>query len=158
MSREVKRVPMDFDWPIGRIWLPYMSSICTAEVDYCLRPEAATNLDDQCEVCRHAARLIGRPMKTHGCPNWKHDPPAGEGWQMWETTTEGSPMSPVFATPEELARWLADNNASTFGDMTARYEAWLGMITGGGSCPSAVVDSKGLRSGVEMVAEQGGGQ
>ena len=30
---------------------------------------------------------------------WKpSEPPMGEGWQLWETVSEGSPVSPVFAT------------------------------------------------------------
>jgi hypothetical protein len=28
-------------------------------------------------------------------------PPEGEGWQVWETVSEGSPVSPVFATAED---------------------------------------------------------
>jgi hypothetical protein len=35
------------------------------------------------------------------------EPPSGDGYQLWETVSEGSPISPVFATPEELADWLA---------------------------------------------------
>jgi hypothetical protein len=34
------------------------------------------------------------------------EPPAGEGWQVWETVSEGSPISPVFADREALIRWL----------------------------------------------------
>lgn len=79
-------------------------------------------------------------------------PPEGEGWQMWCTTGEGSPMSPVFATPEELARWLADSGASAFGSDTAAYEQWLGMIAEPGWAPSMVRDAKGIRSGVAGVA------
>lgn len=78
-----------------------------------------------------------------------YEPPTGEGWQMWETTSEGSPMSPVFKTPEELAHWLADTNASAFGSLTATYEQWLSMI-GAGWAPSAVYTPEtGLISGVE---------
>ena len=29
------------------------------------------------------------------------------GWQMYETVSEGSPISPIFRTKEELADWLA---------------------------------------------------
>lgn len=58
------------------------------------------------------------------------EPPSGPGWQMWETTTEGSPISPVFDTPEALARWLADTRASMFGDDGAAYAVWLGFIQG----------------------------
>lgn len=84
----------------------------------------------------------------------REDPPAGEGWQMWETTSEGSPISPVFASPEELARWLADNKASTFGRMTADYETWLKMIVGSGWAPSVVTSQEtGIVSGVEAAAE-----
>jgi hypothetical protein len=36
----------------------------------------------------------------------KTEPPEGEGWQVWETVSEGSPVSPVFATADDLVRWL----------------------------------------------------
>ena len=36
------------------------------------------------------------------------EPPLGEGWQLWETMTEGSPISPVFASAEDLATWMSD--------------------------------------------------
>ena len=51
---------------------------------------------------------------------------------MWETTSEGSPMSPVFATPEELADWLSETGASLFGGTTAQRDQWLKIITGRG--------------------------
>lgn len=37
--------------------------------------------------------------------------------QMYETCSEGTPISPKFTKDktEELAKWLADNNASSFG-------------------------------------------
>jgi len=41
-------------------------------------------------------------------------------FQMYETTTYGTPISPEFASPEELACWLADNKASWCGRATAR--------------------------------------
>lgn len=38
---------------------------------------------------------------------WKPtDPPAGEGWQVWETVSEGSPITPVFATADDLVTHL----------------------------------------------------
>ena len=48
--------------------------------------------------------------------------------QMYETTTEGTPMSPVFAQAEELAQWLADHEISVFGDNLATKEQWLKII------------------------------
>jgi len=74
-------------------------------------------------------------------------PPAGDGYQIWETVSEGSPISPVFTTPEELAqhmagtRWGADKGTS--------YETWLKFIKGPGWAPSLVADKDGVQSGVE---------
>jgi hypothetical protein len=48
--------------------------------------------------------------------------------QMYETTTEGTPMSPVFARAEELAQWLADHEIPVFGDLLATKEQWLKII------------------------------
>lgn len=80
--------------------------------------------------------------------------PEGSATQfmMYETWTEGTPISPSFSTPEELARWLADNGASSFGSMTASYDQWLATIREG-SAYSMIADSKGMRSGVEFNAE-----
>lgn len=49
---------------------------------------------------------------------------------MYENTSEGTPISPAFATPEDLARWLTDSKASAFGDMTATHEQWLAICKG----------------------------
>jgi hypothetical protein len=96
---------------------------------------------------KHAAE---RPDPDDYMPEF----PAGTatGWCMYETTSEGTPISPVFETPEELARWLADTGASAFGGMTATYEEWLGMAQAGWA-PSGVSTSSGLHSGVEFVAQ-----
>lgn len=37
------------------------------------------------------------------------EPPSGEGWQLWENVTEGSPQSPVFEKPEQLVEWMTQN-------------------------------------------------
>jgi len=65
---------------------------------------------------------------------WKdYEPPAGEGYQLWETTSEGSPISPVFKTLDELCAWAAEN-ASTFADCKATKEEWKKMLDGGVVC------------------------
>lgn len=68
--------------------------------------------------------------------------------QMYEDTSEGTPISPVFEKPEDLARWLYDNKASAFGYQTASYEHWLSMINRG-YCVSAVLIDGVVKSGVE---------
>jgi hypothetical protein len=75
-------------------------------------------------------------------------------FQMYETTTEGTPISPVCASAEELARWLTDNGASAFGPMRATYEQWLALCAPDGWAPSMVMDGAGLRSGVEAMADK----
>jgi hypothetical protein len=91
-----------------------------------------------------------RPYSGDYMPQW----PESERTHlmMYETTSEGTPISPAFATPEELARWLADNDASAFGGMTASYESWL-RVASGGFAPSAIYTPEtGLVSGVEAPA------
>jgi len=69
-------------------------------------------------------------------------------YQMYETTSEGTPISPVMETPEALARWLADNNASAFADMGATYDQWLATIMRGWAVGAIFGPGKGLISGV----------
>lgn len=87
------------------------------------------------------------PNQDDYMPDW----PEAERthYMMYEDTSEGTPISPAFATPEELARWLADNGASAFGSDTATYEQWL-RVCNGGFAPSMVMDSNGIRSGVAL--------
>jgi hypothetical protein len=74
------------------------------------------------------------------------EPPAGEGYQIWETVSEGSPVSPVFASPEDLACWMVNNDNSVTRDTT--YGGWLKFIKGPGWAPSAIGNSQGISSGV----------
>ena len=78
-------------------------------------------------------------------PQWEDDEKTH--LQMYEDTSEGTPISPIFSNANDLARWLSDNNASAFGGMTAAYEEWLSMI-GKGYAVGMVMDKNGLRSGV----------
>jgi len=74
-------------------------------------------------------------------------------YQMYETTTEGTPISPVMKTPEELAQWLVDNKASALGRQTASYEAWL-QVCKGNSVVTGVFTPNGFVSGVEYQARK----
>jgi len=138
MSREVKRVSLDFNWPIRKIWYGYLMSKC-------LDGEYGMSCDD----CKLFAKYKNIEISSYGCPNFDIlEPPKGDGWQMWQTTSEGSPISPVFESPEGLARWLADTKASSFGNDTATYDQWLNMINAGWAI-SMVLDNNVLKSGVK---------
>ena len=85
-------------------------------------------------------------------PAWT--PEQAVGWQMYENVSEGTPISPVFETAEELARYLADRPINEHGWFTrnSTYEVWLGMIHRG-SAPSMVVEDERPMSGVEWVGQ-----
>jgi hypothetical protein len=97
----------------------------------------------------------GEPDPDDYMPDWA--PEFRTHFQMYEDTSEGTPISPVEETPEALARWLADNNASAFGGMTATYEQWLTMANRGWA-PGAMLtvnnDGSGtMKSGVAAMAD-----
>lgn len=106
-----------------------------------------------CKYCGGEGGIYPNEEIAAMSEKWENfHPPSGDGYQLWETTSEGSPTSPVFATPEELARWLTDNNASTFGHETTSYENWLAFIRGPGWAPSMVGQAGKLESGVDAAA------
>lgn len=74
MGREIKRVPLDFDFPLDesysdKMWDQHTTADCPAP--------------DECEC------------------DYSDDPPEGPGWQLWQTVSDG-PITPVFETPEKL--------------------------------------------------------
>jgi len=221
MGREVRRVPLDFDWPLKKVWdgflNPHYQKCRTcggdgstphgryldevagmialggsypdghpfmhcappgarwAELSGALsrppRPPLGHDSIDRWSVAKAIRKAAGLPKHWGWCEVCNGDgiapeaqaayeawtetpPPEGEGWQMWETTSEGSPISPVFETPEALARWLADTGASTFGSMTTTYEAWLRMICGPGWSPSMIVEGGQMMSGVDAMSKE----
>jgi len=87
-----------------------------------------------------------RPREEEYMPDW----PEAERThlQMYEDTSEGTPISPVMESPEALAQWLADNKASAFGDMTATYDQWLATIRRGWAVGAVWSPGKGFESGV----------
>jgi hypothetical protein len=124
---------------------------------------------DRWSATRKIITAAGVPEKWGTCPDcdgdgiaadtrqqyeaWtSYEPPTGDGWQLWSTTTEGHPMSPVCATPEALAKWLADTGASSFGSSTATYDQWLAMITAGWAPSMVASAATGAVSGVEAVS------
>lgn len=135
MGRELKRVPLDFDYPLHKVWYGYYDKY----FDFCHSEYSAG-----CEGCRAYARIKRIEIKKYddgseGCPKFeehynlpslieKVEVPLGEGYQLWETTSEGSPVSPVFKTLEELCEWCEDN-VTTFADFKASKEEWLKMLS-----------------------------
>jgi len=94
-----------------------------------------------CEVCGGDGD-VWKPSRAEGeAEDWKETPPPeGEGWQLWETVSEGSPVSPVFATKEEFAEYLVGEGYSE--------KAVEGFIGDGWCFSGMVVDGK-IYDGIE---------
>lgn len=100
-----------------------------------------------CQTCDGHATIEAYPGQRADAEAWEPtDPPKGDGWQLWETVSEGSPISPVFATADELASWMSDPE---------RGDRWVppavaAKFIADGWAPSFVgTASTGLVSGVE---------
>jgi len=196
--RTLKRVPLDFDWPLGQEWEGYVNPHKTLDCPSCdmtgyneaTRGIASKGFDeftqDEVDALAKVERLRSNDTDTplenptaekvnvlhkaglikidemvryvllkaraerfgvYGyCPecdgsrevfedeetkrlhhSWKeYEPPIGEGWQLWETVSDGSPLSPAFASVEELADWSAKNDSSGL-----NREQWLELFREG---------------------------
>jgi hypothetical protein len=107
-----------------------------------------------CTACDGEGNIWDSPEDKVAAEAWQRiEPPAGDGYQIWETVSEGSPISPVFATAEELARHMAGTRWGA--DHGSSYETWMRFITGPGWAPSMVMDHDGLRTGPDAVIAKG---
>lgn len=136
MGREVRRVPAGWQHPTDDDGNPIP-----------LHYRFPYNSDEIVEGLADGWLSGGAPHYNIGVmPDW---PDADRThFQMYETCTEGTPISPVMASAEDLARWLADSGASAFASRTASYEQWMAMISRG-SAVSMITDGKRILSGVE---------
>ncbi len=71
----------------------------------------------------------GLPSEDGYMPTWSSK--EATHLMMYETTSEGTPISPVFATAEELAHWLANNKVAVYASTTATVNEWLQVIMDG---------------------------
>ncbi len=84
--------------------------------------------------------------------DWKcTEPPLGDGYQLWETVSEGSPISPVFDTPEALATWLTTSPDYKWkrNDAGTTWFQWVNFIKGSGWAPSGVMKDGAYVTGVQ---------
>lgn len=83
-----------------------------------------------CTYCGGEGQIWPSPEARKLYEEWKeYDPPTGDGFQLWENTSEGSPQTPVFETLDGLCSWCEDY-ATTFADFKATKEEWKKMLEG----------------------------
>lgn len=76
-------------------------------------------------------------------------------WQMYETITTGTPLSPPCATAEALAAWLVSNQVSVGAHLMASVQQWLAMIEGPGSCGLFLVENRRVVSPLPEIRKRG---
>lgn len=106
-----------------------------------------------CPTCKGHATLEKYEGQRAEAEAWERtDPPEGDGWQLWETVSEGSPISPVCATSDELAAWMSD---PARGDRWVPQEVAAKFIAEGWA-PSFISGpgTHGIVSGVEAIGTQ----
>lgn len=103
--------------PMGLDYISMRICLCaTAE---------AEGWDVNCPFCQGTGEHWFSEQVKKLNEEWRRqDPPAGEGYQLWTTTNEGAPISPVFLSMEELAKWC-ETGATIFGSKRISYEEWL---------------------------------
>jgi hypothetical protein len=121
----------------------------------CIRAECERQgVPHTCAVCDGEGCLWTSPEAKEAYETWKRiEPPTGDGFQIWETVSEGSPISPVFSTARDLAAHMATTKRG--GDEGTSFDTWLAFIEGPGWAPSLVVTSAGVIGGVKAVVELG---
>jgi len=110
----------------------------------------AAGLPEDWLTCKVCAGQGIHPDDLAASEAWERtEPPAGEGWQIWETVSEGSPITPVFATAGELAEWCVTNKPR---GTSMSYEAWRRFIDEGWA-PSMVMTAGVVVEGAVAVGE-----
>jgi len=104
-------------------------------------------VDPTCPECKGHGDIWPSEEAKHRYETWEQiEPPIGDGYQIWQTVSNGGPCSPVFATPEELARWMVANDTSVTRGTT--YDQWVKWIRGPGLAPSLVCHGGVVENGV----------
>lgn len=110
--------------------------------------------DDTCRACEGHGSTEAYEGQRAEAEAWEQtEPPAGEGWQLWETVSEGSPISRVFETAEALAEWMSspDYNWGISNGSGLSYANALAFVQAGWAPTMASTPETGLISGEEYI-------
>lgn len=104
--------------------------------------DEAVHVVDADELHSHlkSAWASERPKAADYMPEWSEE--EADGWCLYETVTEGCPVTPVFPSAEELITHLAEIGEDASQE-PYRREAAEALVAGGGSIGSFVITSGG---------------
>ncbi|MCI5045055.1 MAG: hypothetical protein MRY72_10190 [Aquisalinus sp.] len=165
MGREVRRVPKDWQHPVDKFgkYIPLGDEFDARAKRWDINNAAWEkgkawnfvenkwqNIDAALSGMTYTEADGPRPHKKDFMPDW---PQAQRThYQMYSTTSEGTPISPVMSSPRKLALWLADTKASALAGQPATYKEWL-PICQGKTVPTGVNMKDGnIKSGVSVLS------
>lgn len=102
-----------------------------------------------CPTCEGHGNIATQEERDRADAWEQTEPPAGEGWQIWETVSEGSPISPVFPTAEALIEHLVTVGDGWGGPISR--SAATEFVNGPGWVPTMVMKDGVLKSGIESL-------
>ena len=108
---------------------------------------------DTCTTCDGHAGLEAYEGQRAEAEAWERtEPPTGDGYQLWETVSEGSPITPVFAAAEELAHWMTEHCwGSQTNKMASSFDVAMRFIDAGWAPTGISSPGRGYEDGVEAV-------
>ena len=108
-QRQARRVPLQWRHPMQRTWL---------------------GRDEFVPLFPRTAKRHHNPLLAFDSfmPDWESVAEEKMGFQLFETQTAGTPVSPIFETEEALAAWLAGRELGLVADVPATKEEWLEVI------------------------------
>ena len=134
MSREIRRVPANWQHPTYRTmrlrpgfygeietWKPLLNSSFAEQLAEWEERKAAWDSGQDPDRAKYPDMSFEewhgeKPEADYYVP---YDPNGDlPWWQMYETVSEGTPVTPAFATPEELIEFLVENGQQYEGGET----------------------------------------
>jgi len=175
MGREIRMVPPNWKHPcyakdnapqsnlVGE-YIPMhdrdYETVANQWVDSCIRWAKGEHEDQMGEnpaTCKYYWEQDGNPPDRESYrPNFAVEP---TWFQIYETVTEGTPVSPPFATKQELARYLSENGDFAYQhgyrDISPKptYEQALKFIEQGFVLSMTFSPESGLRSNYDTVID-----
>jgi hypothetical protein len=111
-------------------------------------------LSDRCANCNGSGDIATPEQKTAEEAWEPTEPPIGEGWQLWETVSEGSPISPVFPAAEGLIDWLCTSYSWGMHKQPMSREQAEAFVRHVGWAPTMIfTPERGLQDGVTALAD-----
>jgi hypothetical protein len=176
MGRELRMVPANWEHPKVDRWNGelgyqpmYDSTFEQAAKEWkdgfaaWERGDRPSYCSDECKSLEYWEYEMDPPNRKYYRP-WKDE--EATWYQVWETVSEGTPVTPPFETKEELIEYLVANGDFWDQDRRARGDSFMNcdpwsrqaaetFVNGPGWAPSFICDNKGFRSGVETLGDPG---